>query len=67
MCDCINIGSFSSLSLDETIAIEGGGLVTLFLSCIGIAVSPAVACLNPPAGAGLALTSIGTFINNWPF
>lgn len=67
MCDGIKISSFSLLSLEETIVIEGGGLVTLFLSCVGLAVSPAVACLNPLAGAGLALTSAGAFVNNWPY
>lgn len=67
MCESINIGRLTQLNMDETIAIAGGGLVSLFLSCVGLAVSPAVACLCPPAGAGLALVSGGVFINNWPY
>lgn len=67
MCESIGNNGLVQLSLDEMTEISGGGLVSLFLSCVGLAVSPAVACLNPPAGASLALVSAGTFINNWPY
>ena len=66
MCQSISIDNFTQLNMDETIAISGGGNVTLFLGCVGLAVSPTVACLCPPAGAGLALVSGGAIINNWP-
>lgn len=53
--------------MDETMEVVGGGLFSLFLGCVGLAVSPVVTCLNPAAGIGLALVSGGTFANNWPY
>lgn len=57
---------FKNLSCDELSDINGGGPVTLFLSCIAISVSPAVTCLCPPAGLALAGTGIAAFANNMP-
>lgn len=57
---------FCVLSQQEELLVDGGGLVTLFFSCVGLAISPAVACLNPLAGAGLALTTVGLIEKNWP-
>ena len=62
----MNFGSFTELDINENIDVIGGGLASLFLGFVGLSVSPAVACLCPPAGAGLALTSGGVIVNNWP-
>lgn len=62
----MEVSYLTELSVNEAFAIEGGGAVSLFLSCIGLAVSPAVACLNPVAGIALATTSAGVFYNNLP-
>jgi hypothetical protein len=62
MYDTINLGSLTELNMDETMEVVGGGLVSLFLGCVGLAVSPAVACLNPAAGIGLGLVSGGTIV-----
>jgi len=67
MYESMNVGSLTQLNMDETLAITGGGLVSLFLSCIGIAVTPVVTCLCPPAGIGLGFIAGGVFINNWPY
>ncbi len=67
MYNIINLGSLTELNMDETMEVVGGGVVSLFLGCVGLSVSPAVACLNPPAGIGLALVSGGTIVNNWPY
>ena len=56
--------SFVSLTENEIIQLDGGGKVTLFLSMIGIAASPAVACVCPAGGAALFLSSGGAFLNN---
>ena len=67
MYNIINLGSLTELNMDETMEVVGGGVVSLFLGCVGLSASPAVACLNPPAGIGLALASGGTIVHNWPY
>lgn len=60
----LNIDGFTQLSIDETMTIDGGGPVMLFFGCIGLAVTPVVTCLNPPAGIALGVYSLGLFISN---
>ena len=55
---------FSEISDEETMLIEGGGNLALFFSCLGIAASPVIMCLNPVAGIGLLATSITVFGKN---
>ncbi|HHV09330.1 MAG TPA: hypothetical protein GXX75_03500 [Clostridiales bacterium] len=66
MSEYVNMGNLTEMSMDEAIMVAGGGIVTLFLGCVGLAVSPTVACLCAPAGIALALTSGGAIINNLP-
>ncbi len=60
-----SLGAFTPLTSEEMMIADGQGPVTLCLSCIGIAVSPVVACLNLGIGAALATVSIGTFVENY--
>lgn len=61
----LNFGVFTPLTSEELMIADGQGPVALCLSCIGIAFSPVVTCLNPGAGVALATVSIGTFVENY--
>lgn len=60
----MNMGAFKPLTSDEILLVDGGGPGTIFLSTLGIAWSPVVACVNPPAGLALFGTSVGLLVDN---
>ncbi len=57
---------FNELTMEEMQELNGGGPVALFVSCLAIAFSPAVACYNPGLGAELFLAGLGGFFENLP-
>lgn len=60
----LTTGLFVPLTDDELMIADGEGKVALFVSILGIAASPIVACANVPAGLALLGTSIGVFVDN---
>ena len=57
---------FNELTMEEMQELNGGGNGTLFISCLMIAASPVIACLNPLAGLGFASAGVKFFISNLP-
>ena len=55
---------FYELNGRELEAIDGGGPVALFGSMLLIGFSAPMACVCPPAGAGMALVGAGIFYDN---
>lgn len=56
---------FQELSFDELQIVDGGGQMALFLSSVGLAVSPAVTLLSPVSGAALFCSCLGVFVKNY--
>ncbi len=59
----LNMGAFEALDNSELFAVDGGGPATIFLSAVGVAVSPVVMFFNPCVGIGLLFVSSGTLLN----